>query len=181
MSIKNKLAAITCGLALAGTVAAPVAALAVGNTGTTEVNVQTSQDVQLKFSVATQINFAANGEGDLIAPSADATKIVNKSPFPIHVTNMTVNPGDGWTLTQDATHASGKNAIQFSVKPNDGAKVDAVGSVNLGSDWNLGYAGSSTDTLELTTEGCIRNVTKDISKGDKAASITWTFASGQAE
>lgn len=46
MSIKKHAAAVACGLALAATTLAPVAAFAVGNTGSTNVTVQVEKDDQ---------------------------------------------------------------------------------------------------------------------------------------
>ena len=128
MSIKNRAVAVACGLALATTALAPAAAFAAGNTttvtsgntGTTDVTIEVEKDAQgkqdqLAFEVPTVIPFAAKANGELIGPSKDATKIVNNSVFPIHVTGMAVSATDGWNLVDDASKASKDNALSFEL------------------------------------------------------------------
>ena len=46
----------------------------------------------------------------------------------------------------------------------------------------MGYAGSATDHIDLhTTNAKIARVTADLSTPQKAATITWTLASGNAQ
>ena len=188
MSIKNKLAAVACGLALVGTVAAPVAALAVEgtNTGTTDVTIRslkvkdseghdTDAD-QLTFTVPTKIPFYADATGKLTTANNDL-KIVNGSVFPIHVTKMNVGNLNGWNLVEDVKKDSGDNAIQFTV--ND-AKAAAEVDLSKDASWNMDYAGSGHETVSLTAEGYVARVSHDLKNESKVGTITWTLAAGTA-
>lgn len=190
MSIKNRTIAVVCGLALAATAFAPAAALAVssvesGNTGTTDVTIkvdkggQDGKEDQLSFEVPTVIPFAAKADGTLVGPSKDATKIVNKSVFPIHVTGMSTSTGDtGWNLVADASNSESNDSLSFELN-----NVSAATPANLSTDtaWNMGYAGSGTDSVAINSKGKVSHVTKDLSTAQKAATITWTLAAGSAQ
>ena len=184
MSIKTRAAAITCGLALAATTLAPVGALAKDyvntNTGSTEVVITAAKDAdgndQLAFEVPTQIAFAAKADGTLVGPSAESTKIVNKSVFGIHVTNMAVTAADGWTLAEDAATSNADNSVSFTLNG-----VAAAASAYLDAAWNMGYAGSDSDSIAIASEGKVSHVTKDLSSAQKAATVTWTLAAGSAK
>lgn len=181
MSIKNRAVAVACGLALATTALAPAAAFAAGNTGTTDVTIEVQKDQgadQLAFEVPTVIPFAAKANGELIGPSANETKIVNKSVFPIHVTGMAVSATDGWNLVDDASKATETNALSFELNG-----VHAVKPANLSADksWNMGYAKSGNDSVAITSTGKVAHVTKNLHDAKKAATVTWTLAAGSAE
>lgn len=187
MSIKNRTIAVVCGLALATTALAPAAALAapLGNTGTTDVTIQVDkggqggQEDQLAFDVPTEIPFAAKADGTLVGPSKDAIKIVNKSVFPIHVTGMSTSTGDmGWNLVADASKSESNDSLSFELN-NVSAATPADLSAN--KDWNMGYAGSGKDSVAIISTGKVSHVTKDLSKPQKAATITWTLAAGNAQ
>lgn len=191
MSIKKHAAAVACGLALAATTLAPSAALAAGNattvkdsnTGTTEVTVQAKKDAQgndqLAFEVPTVIPFAAKADGELIGPSKETTKIVNLSVFPIHVTGMSTSAEDtGWSLVADASKSSDTNALSFEL---NGVSAATPADLSTSVSWNMGYAGSNTDSVAITSTGKVAHVNKDLSKAQKAATVTWTLAAGFAE
>lgn len=187
MSIKKHAAAVACGLALAATTLAPVAAFAVGNTGSTNVTVQVEKDDQgadqLDFEVPTVIPFAAKADGTLVGPSAEATKIVNKSVFPIHVTNMSVSTDNtSWNLVDDASRSSVANALSFEIHGLSAARV-AEKCADLDGDtyWNMGYAGSETDSVAIDSTGKVANVDLDLSQPQHAAIVTWTLAAGNAQ
>lgn len=199
MSIKNRTIAVVCGLALAATAFAPAAALAVGNTGSTNVTIkvdkggQGGQEDQLAFDVPTEIPFAAKHDGTLVGPSKDAIKIINKSVFPIHVTGMSVNAADGWNLVDDASQSSETNALSFELSADPTADpaaksfagaVSAANPRNLSDDtnWNMDYAGagSNKDQVAITSKGKVAHVTKDLHDAKQAATITWTLAAGAA-
>lgn len=182
MSIKNRTFAVVCGLALATTAIAPAAAFAVGNTGSTNVTVQAEKDAdgvdQLAFDVPTVIPFAAKADGTLVGPSADTTKIVNKSVFPIHVTGMSTSAeGTGWSLVADASSSSETNALSFEL---NGVSAATPADLSTSASWNMGYAGSDTDSVAITSTGKVAHVTKDLSSAQKAATVTWTLAAGSA-
>lgn len=192
MSVKNRAAAVACGLALAATVFAPVSAFAAdtdvtsGNTGSTEVTIISEKsdkggltgDDQLAFSVPTQIAFAAKADGTLVGPSKEATKITNKSVFGIHVTNMAVAEQSPWKLVGDASASAETNAFSISLN-----NVAAASSVDLSDNtaWNMTYAGSAGDSVELESAGKIANVDVDLASAQKVATITWTLAAGNAK
>ena len=213
MSIKNRTIAVVCGLALAATALAPAAAFATlppnktvenSNSGTTDVTIQVDkggqggQEDQLAFEVPTVIPFAAKADGTLVGPSKDATKIVNKSVFDIHVTGMSVNAVDGWNLVGDASQSSETNALSFELSADPAADpaaesfaesfagaVSAATPRDLSNDthWNMSYAGaaSSKDKVAIASKGKVANVTKDLHSAQKAATITWTLAAGSAQ
>ena len=203
MSIKNRTIAVVCGLALAATALAPAAAFAasVGNTGSTNVTIQVEkkggqggQEDQLAFDVPTEIPFAAKADGTLVGPSANAIKIVNKSVFPIHVTNMAVSAVDNWTLVDDASTSNDTNALSFQLSADPAADPDATAmtgavtassSVDLSKDlnWSMNYAGavSSKDEVAITSKGKVAHVNEDLSTAKQAATITWTLAAGFAQ
>ena len=192
MSIKNRAAAVACGLALAATVFAPVTAFAAetntGNTGSTEVTViaekgtepgHTDED-QLAFEVPTKIAFAAKADGTLVGPSDDSTKIVNKSVFGIHVTNIAVTAASGWNYVADASTATQDNAISFTL---NNVNAAVKGDVSSETAWNMAYAGSqdASDSIAVATTGKVARVTNDLKTEQKAATITWTLAAGSAK
>lgn len=191
MSIKNRAVAVACGLALATTALAPAAAFAAGNattvtsgnTGTTEVTIEAQKDAQgndqLAFEVPTKIPFAAKADGTLVGPSADETKIVNLSVFPIHVTGMSTSAkGTGWSLVADASKSASENSLSFELNG-----VSAATPANLSADasWNMGYEGSGANTVAIASTGKVSHVTKDLSSAQKAATVTWTLAAGAAK
>lgn len=191
MSIKNRTIAVVCGLALATTALAPAAAFAGNksvensNSGTTDVTIQvekggaSGQEDQLAFDVPTVIPFAAKADGTLVGPSADTTQIVNKSVFPIHVTKMAVAQQDPFHIVDDVTTSTGTNDVQFTVH---GAKAAASVDLLANAAWNMGYAGTDTDHINLdTTSAKIARVTANLSTAQKAATITWTLAAGSAQ
>ena len=190
MSIKKHAAAVACGLALAATTLAPVAAFAAGNnvvtsgnTGSTEVTIQAEKDAQgkdqLNFEVPTVIPFAAKADGTLVGPSAEATKITNKSVFPIHVTGMSASTeGTNWKLVADASKSGDANALSFELNG-----VSAAHPINLSTNtsWDMGYAGSATDSVAVASTGKVANVNLNLSSAQKAATVTWTLAAGSAQ
>lgn len=181
--LKTRVGALAVSLVVAAAVATPTLAFAAGTTSqSTDVTVQSvtpSPSDNLSFSVPTQIPFVAKADGTMLSASADSLKIQNKSVFPIHVVNMAVAEQSPFKLVADVTASTDANAFQFTI---NGTK--AATSVDTSADkaWNMGYAGSETDTISLeTTDAKIARVTTDISKPQKAAAITWTVASGAAQ
>lgn len=188
MSIKKHAAAVVCGLALAATTLAPAAALAAnnvvtsGNTGSTDVTVKALKDDQgvdqLAFEVPSVIPFAAKADGTLVGPSAEATKIVNKSVFPIHVTKMSASTdGTEWNLVADASQSREANALSFEL---NGVSAATPTDLHADTAWNMGYAGSATDSVAVDSTGKVANVNLDLSQPQHAATVTWTLAAGSA-
>lgn len=183
MSVKNKIAAVACGLALVGTVAAPVGALAATTASkSTEVTL-TASDKQLDITVPTSVNFAVGPDGALVTPSAEALKITNNSAFTVHTTTLKAEAADGFNIVADTAKATETNAFAFSISTNGKTvkAAEALGDAGAAFVNTLGYKGSSTATLKPTVSGSLSNVTKDISQATKAATITWNFAVGAGE
>lgn len=189
-SMKRNAVAVACGLALAAGAFAPAVAMADGNTGSTEVSIASQKAIdpenpdagevdQLAFEVPTKIPFAAQADGTLVGPAKKDTKIVNKSVFPIHVTKMDVKKQDPFNIVDDVANSGGKNDVQFSI---NGEKAAANVDLSAKPAWNMGYEGSDNGAIELDiNNGKIARVTADLSKAPKAATITWTLASGNAQ
>ena len=182
-SLKTRVGALAVSLVMATAIATPALAFADGPSQSTEVTIQSVTPGpggdNLTFSVPTQIPFVAKSDGTMQAPSADTLKIQNLSVFPIHVVNMTVTEQSPFKLVADATTGTDANAFQFTI---NGTK--AAPSVNTSNNvaWNMGHAGSETDTIPLViTDAKIARVTTDITTSQKAATITWTVASGAAQ
>lgn len=182
--LKTRVGALAVSLVVAAAVATPTLAFAAGATSqSTKVTIQSvnpspSGD-NLSFSVPTQIPFVAKADGTMLSASKESLKIQNKSVFPIHVVNMAVAEQSPFKLVANVTTGTETNAFQFTINGRN-----AAASVDTSADkaWNMGYAGSETDTISLeTTDAKIARVNTDISTPQKAAAITWTVASGAAQ
>ena len=169
---------------MATAIATPALAFADGPTSTksTEVTIQSvtpGPDGNLSFTVPTQIPFVAKADGTMLVASADNLKIQNLSVFPIHVVNMAVAEQSPFKLGADVATGTDANAFQFKV---NGLQAAASGDTHDDVAWNMGYAGSETDAIPLNiTDAKIARVTTDITTPKKAATITWTVASGAAQ
>lgn len=170
---------------LAGVAFAPAtqafAADTVDGQASTGVYLQ-ADSTKLVASVPTQINVQVNGDGSFITPSSSATKIQNGSIFGIHVSKIQTTAMNDFNLVADASSADENNAIEFNVTPDSGTPVTLAdttsGLSTSGSDWNMDKQGGSHDSIALTTDGSIKNVTKDLSSSQQFAQISWTFAAG---
>lgn len=181
-SLKARVGALAVSLVMATAIATPALAFADGTTSTksTEVTIKSvtpgpGPDGNLSFEVPTQIPFVAKADGTMLAPSADTLKIQNLSVFPIHVMNMAVVEEPPFKLVANVAEGNDANAFQFKVNGLQAA-------VSVDTAWNMGYAGSANDKISLDiTDAKIARVTADISTPQKAATITWTVASGAAQ
>lgn len=177
-------AAIAAAL-VAGVCAAPAAqafaADAVNGQAQTGVYLQ-ADNTKLIASVPTQINVQVNGDGSFITPSASATEIQNGSIFGIHVSKIQTTAMNDFALVDDASSADENDAIEFNVTPDSGTAITLANTVsglsNLGLDWNMDKKDGSHDSIALTTDGAINNVTKDLGSSQQFAQINWTFAAG---
>ena len=183
-SLKARVGALAVSLVMATAIATPALAFADGTTSqSTDVTIQSvipaPDGDSLSFSVPTQIPFVAKADGTMLAPSADTLKIQNKSVFPIHVVNMAVTEQSPFKLVADVTAGTAANAFQFTV---NGLQAAASVDTSVNAAWNMGYANSANDKISLDiTDAKIARVTADISTPQKAATITWTVASGAAQ
>ena len=182
--LKARVGALAVSLVMATAVATPAVAFADGTASqSTNVTIQFATpdpgDDNLSFSVPTQIPFVAKADGTMLAPSAETLKIQNKSVFPIHVVNMAVTEWSPFKLVADVTVGTDANAFQFMV---NGLQAAASVDTSANAAWNMGYAGSANDKISLgITNAKIARVTADILTTQKAATITWTVASGAAQ
>ena len=186
-NFKTRVSALALSLVVAAAAATPALAFADGATASqsTEVTVQSATPDpggdNLSFSVPTQIPFVAKADGTMLAPSADTLKIQNRSVFPIHVVSMAVTEQSPFKLVADVAASSDANAFQFMV---NGLQADASVDTSANTAWNMGYANTLAldDTIPLNiTDAKVARVTTDITTPQKAATITWTVASGAAQ
>ena len=181
---KTRVGALAVSLVMATAIATPAFAYADGTSAqSTDVTIQSVTPEpggdDLSFSVPTQIPFVAKADGTMLAPSADALQIQNKSVFPIHVVNMAVTEQSPFKLVADVTVSTTANAFQFTV---NGLQAAASVDTSANAAWNMGYANSANSTISLDiTNAKIARVTADISTAQKAATVTWTVASGAAQ
>ena len=183
-NLKMRVGALAVSLVVAAAVATPALAFADGSAPqSTEVTVRsaTHEDPagNLSFSVPTQIPFVAKADGTMFTASAESLEIQNKSVFPIHVTSMAVIEQSPFKLVVDVEKSTEANAFQFTI---NGTKAAAFVDTSTDKAWNMGHAGSETEKISLETSNAkIARVTTDISTPQKAATITWTVASGAAQ
>lgn len=183
-SLKARVGALAVSLVMATAIATPALAFADGPTSTksTEVTIQSvtpGPDGNLSFTVPTQIPFVAKADGTMLVASADNLKIQNLSVFPIHVVNMAVTEQSPFKLVPDVEKSTDANAFQFKVNGLQAAKsVDT----SANTAWSMGHAGSANDKIILDiADAKIARVTTNITTPQKAATITWTVASGAAQ
>lgn len=184
-SLKARVGAMAVSLVMATAIATPALAFADGTTSqSTEVTIQSvtpgpGPDGNLSFKVPTRIPFVAKADGTMLAPSADTLKIQNLSVFPTHVVNMAVTEQSPFKLVPDVEKSTDANVFQFTV---NGLQAAASVDTSINTAWNMGYAGSANNTISLNiTDAKIARVTTDITTPQKAATITWTVASGAAQ
>ena len=184
-SLKARVGALAVSLVMATAIATPALAFADGTTSqSTEVTIQSvtpgpGPDGNLSFKVPTRIPFVAKADGTMLAPSADTLKIQNLSVFPTHVVNMAVTEQSPFKLVSDVEKSTDANVFQFTV---NGLQAAASVDTSINTAWNMGYAGSANNTISLNiTDAKIARVTTDITTPQKAATITWTVASGAAQ
>lgn len=151
---------------------------------------------QLKFSTPTIVGFAVTGEGELVAAKSS---IQNKSIFPIHVDNVKVEAENTWNLVDKATinnpklttenalwfyfdTATGDDATNDDVNSYAASQTDGLNIANVDSKkkWEISAKkGEEAGKCEFTPKGKVVNPSADIAnKTVKAATVTWTLASG---
>lgn len=171
--------ALTVGL---GAAALPVAQAHAAE-ATTGIYLQ-ADDAKLIASAPTRIDVAVNGDGSFVTPSADSLLIENGSVFAIHVSDMKATALNDFNfVTQgEADSAASENNIWMTVQPGSGSAselADAQSGLALTDDaWAMTKVGSAGDSVALTTEGGISNVTKELASSQQFGQIDWTFAAG---
>lgn len=183
-NLKARVGALAVSLVMATAIATPALAFADGTTSqSTDVTIQSATPEpggdNLSFSAPTEIPFVAKADGTMLAPSAKTLKIQNLSVFPIHVVNMAVTAESPFKLVKDVKEGTDANVFQFTV---NGLQADAFADTSVNAAWNMGYANSANDKISLDiTDAKIARVTTNITTPQKAATITWTVASGAAQ
>lgn len=141
----------------------------------------TSYEGMTKEEIQADLDRKAN-ESRMTISVADAVKIVNKSVFPIHVTNVTAAEQSPFKLVADVSAGTDTNAIQFNLK-NGATDIAAATGMNTAAleNFDMGYAGAANDNLTFdvnATQGKIARTTVDLSSAQKAATVSWTVAAG---
>ena len=185
--LKGKLFAGIAAVSLAACAFAVPAFAAEGLSKDAEVTVQKDAG-QVDWTVPTKIPFVTAADGTTIAPSEKALQIANNSDFAIHVTNvrffqrndqinlvgqndpMTANNSLWFTMKTGSTTVDAKNA-------SDGSGVD----VSKDKNFNMGYAGSQTNSIGIDAQGKIAHVSLDLSEPQLIGNVIWTVAPGAAE
>lgn len=199
MSVKKNVVAAVCGLALAASAFAPAVAMADQSSNKdpnkTDIVIKADQgDLvnptpgpggsvdpdQLIFTVPQQISFSVDKAGKLIAPTEGA-QITNNSKFDIHVSNINLAMAQGWNY--DGQSAS-ENILSLSLNGQQLALGDNNDNSKLAlMKLGMGYKGIDSsvgsNSANLSFSGSVNKVTKDLSKGEAAATITWTIATGK--
>lgn len=180
------------GKLFAGIVAVSLAACAfaapafAADQSSTKVTVQ-KEAGQLDWTVPTEIPFVTAADGTTIAPSSKVLQITNNSDFAIHMTNVQFlkNNNSQINLVGKDDAMTENNSLWFTMKTGSteiDAK-DAVSGVNVSKDknFNMGYAGSQSDSIGIDAQGKIAHVSLDLHDPQLIGNVVWTVASGAAE
>lgn len=169
------------GVAAVGLAACCMAAPAFAeNTLQTDVTVQADpSSTQITWEAPTVIAFSADSAGNLTGPTNGA-KIVNKSIFPIHVTEISAAKQGSFNLVLDASTASTENNVQFDLVTGTATVHAASGAnVKVDANYDMGYAGSSSESIDINTaNGKISKVTENLSTPQTVAKVSWTVEAG---
>lgn len=131
------------------------------------------------MTVPTVIPFTMGADGVLTSASSGALQIVNGSNFAIHVSDVDVAQQSPFNIVADAAQASEDNAVDFQFGV-DSALIDAANPTAKAGSYDLAPTGDAGATLTLKAQGDAKNVKEDIAKDKTVATITWTFAAGNA-
>ena len=85
--------------------------------------------------------------------------------------------GTDWNLVADAAQSRDANALSFEL---NGVSAATPADLSDKAAWNMGYAGSATDSVQVASTGKVANVNLDLSQPQHAATVTWTLAAGAA-
>lgn len=138
-----------------------------------------ADDSNLTVTVPTVIPFTMGADGRLTSASSGALQIVNGSNFGIHVSGVSVAKQSPFNIVADASKASEDNAVDFQFGV-DSALIDAAAPKAKAGSYDLAPTGAAGATLNLKAQGDAKNVKEDIAKDKTVATITWTFAAGNA-
>lgn len=177
-----RLAATAC-LTAALVLAAPASALAAGTSASTGVYLKADSS-KLVVSAPTRIDFGVTGDGSFITPDASAVQLRNGSVFAVKLASIGIEGKNGFSLVGKSAFAStaDSNALHYTLALGSGTPIDAAactGSPALSTpDANMAKTGEAGATINVTTEGAIKNITKDLAAEQQHSEITWTFEAG---
>lgn len=161
-----------------------------GDVGTT-VKVETTVS-QIAAALPLEMTIAApTAGGTTTVPSENSYKIVNKSIFPIKVTNAVASAETGWTLSASAINASTEPTskaadtvgdLYLKLTPKGKTSAWTINSALTPADWTIGAASASADTdeLQFKLDGSNSKLAKTFTGATKAFTLTYTIAADSA-
>lgn len=176
----------TMSLAMLFSLSAPAKAATAGSPQETPVEVA-AEAATFNVTIPTQIVLEQKADATVICPSQDAVKIVNHSPAPIKVTEISVKNG-AWTLADYNGGSRSKLAkekvnakklgLQLTANGN-AAATSTDGNQQLSIDsskWTIAGTGTDSSELPIAVSAIATAVSSGISAAQTAASVIFTVA-----
>lgn len=176
----------TMSLAMLFSLSAPAKAATAGSPQETPVEVA-AEAATFNVTIPTQIALEQKADATVICPSKDAVKIVNHSPAPIKVTEISVKNG-AWTLADYNGGSRSKLAkekvnakklgLQLTANGN-AAATSTDGNQQLSIDsskWTIAGTGTDSSELPIAVSAIATAVSSGISAAQTAASVVFTVA-----
>lgn len=176
----------TMSLAMLFSLSAPAKAATAGSPQETPVEVA-AEAATFNVTIPTQIALEQKADATVICPSKDAVKIVNHSPAPIKVTEISVKNG-AWTLADYNGGSRSKLAkekvnakklgLQLTANGN-AAATSTDGNQQLSIDsskWTIAGTGTDSSELPIAVSAIATAVSSGISAAQTAASVIFTVA-----
>lgn len=176
----------TMSLAMLFSLSAPAKAATAGSPQETPVEVA-AEAATFNVTIPTQIALEQKADATVICPSKDAVKIVNHSPAPIKVTEISVKNG-AWTLADYNGGSRSKLAkekvnakklgLQLTANGN-AAATSTDGNQQLSIDsskWTIAGTGTDSSELPIAVSAIATAVSSSISAAQTAASVIFTVA-----
>lgn len=173
-------------LAMLFSLSAPAKAATAGSPQETPVEVA-AEAATFNVTIPTQIALEQKADATVICPSEDAVKIVNHSPAPIKVTEISVKNG-AWTLADYNGGSRSKLAkekvnakklgLQLTANGN-AAATSTDGNQQLSIDsskWTIAGTGTDSSELPIAVSAIATAVSSGISAAQTAASVVFTVA-----
>lgn len=176
----------TMSLAMLFSLSAPAKAATAGSPQETPVEVA-AEAATFNVTIPTQIALEQKADATVICPSQDAVKIVNHSPAPIKVTEISVKNG-AWTLADYNGGSRSKLAkekvnakklgLQLTANGNAAAtSTDGDQKLSIDSSkWTLAGTGTDNSELPIAVSAIATAVSSGISAAQTAASVVFTVA-----
>lgn len=176
----------TMSLAMLFSLSAPAKAATAGSPQETPVEVA-AEAATFNVTIPTQIALEQKADATVICPSQDAVKIVNHSPAPIKVTEISVKNG-AWTLADYNGGSRSKLAkekvnakklgLQLTANGNAAAtSTDGDQKLSIDSSkWTLAGTGTDSSEFPIAVSAIAAAVSSSISAAQTAASVIFTVA-----